>query len=195
WTDQSQTGGDTDDDAVRGQIFDADGIKSGQEFLVNTATAGAQNASTVAGLLDGRFVVAWSSGVQDANDNFSSTVHAQVFDSNGTKFGTELALSTAPDANQHTPTVAALADGRFVIGWADFNAGLGDSSGGVHGQIFDARDAAVHLAGTAGDDDYVGTRFNDTMQGDSGGDDQFDGGAGDDTAIYVLSHDQYTLQA
>src|SRR5262249_54725204 len=44
-----------------------------------------------------------------------------------------------------------------------------------------------------GDDDYIGTSFDDTMRG-SGGNDHLDGGAGDDTAIYAQSHDRYTLQ-
>src|SRR5262249_50191839 len=112
----------------------------------------------------------------------------------GSRFGSEFSLTANPHASETAPSLAALADGRFLLGWSDDNRTLGDTSfTGIHGQIFDPRDAAVHLVGTPGDDDYVGTSFDDTMQG-GGGDDHLDGGAGNDTAIYAQSLDQYTLQ-
>jgi hypothetical protein len=197
WSDLSRTGGDTDHDAVRGQIFDADGARSGAEFLVNTTTAFDQDAAKVAALLDGRFVVAWqdTAPIDDQNSAFRETIRAQVFNADGSKLGSEFTLSTAADALQSAPTLAALADGRFVLGWEAQGTALGDTSGlAAHGQVFDERDAAVHLVGTPGDDDYIGTAFADTMRGGAGND-HLDGGAGDDTAIYALSHDQYTLHA
>jgi hypothetical protein len=193
WVDNSATGGDTDHDAVRGQLFNADGTTSGAEFLVNTTTAFWQETPTVAGLNDGRFVVAWVDMGQNEDQSFRETIRAQVFNGDGTRFGTELALNTASDSLQFGPTVTALADGRFALGWEGASA-TGDTSGlGIHGQIFDARDAAIHLTGTAGDDEYVGTRFDDTLRG-AGGNDHLDAGDGDDTAIFAQNRDQYTLQ-
>ena len=40
WSDLSLTGGDTSGSAVRAQVFDADGARIGDEFLVNTTTLG-----------------------------------------------------------------------------------------------------------------------------------------------------------
>jgi hypothetical protein len=59
WTDSSKTGGDISSLAVRGQIYNANGTKSGGEFLVNTTTPGAQAEPTIALLSNGGFVVAW----------------------------------------------------------------------------------------------------------------------------------------
>jgi hypothetical protein len=185
--------GDQSEFAARAQIFDADGTKSGAEFLVNTTTAWHHAHPTTAGLPDGRFVVAWWDSAP-SDQGFRQTIYAKVFNSDGTEFGAELALSAQPESIQFEPTVTALADGRFALGWADGNLTGADTSGfSVHTQIFDARDAAVHLVGTAGDDDYIGTRFDDTMRG-RGGNDHLDAGAGDDSAIFTQPHDQYTWQ-
>ena len=63
WHDFNQpvSGGDNSFDAVRGQIFNADGSKSGTEFLVcnPSNTLGTQRDPDIITLNDGRFVVAW----------------------------------------------------------------------------------------------------------------------------------------
>jgi Ca2+-binding RTX toxin-like protein len=67
WSDLSQgNGGDTSDPdllAVKGQIFAADGMRIGGEFLVNTAIASNQEYARIATLQNGGVVVAW----QDAS--------------------------------------------------------------------------------------------------------------------------------
>ena len=68
WEDSSMTGGDTSSDAVRGQVFNADGSKAGGEFLVNQTTTGGQFAPVVTGLTDGRFVVAWDDASATGDD-------------------------------------------------------------------------------------------------------------------------------
>jgi hypothetical protein len=60
WTDLSQSGGDTSQAAVRAQIFNPDGTKSGAELLIPATTENYQSLSTITGLADGRFVVAWT---------------------------------------------------------------------------------------------------------------------------------------
>src|SRR6185295_18182763 len=50
WSDFSQTGGDTSGTAVRAQVFNGDGSRSGTEFLVHTTTAGNQSSDVVAAL-------------------------------------------------------------------------------------------------------------------------------------------------
>src|SRR5205085_3031517 len=59
------------------QVFNADGTKSGAEFLVNTTTQGNQNAPSITALADGRFAVAWT---DDTGDVSGSAVMAQIFD-------------------------------------------------------------------------------------------------------------------
>ena len=87
WQDRSLgVGGATGDSsgrAVKAQVFLADGTRVGSELLVNTATAGDQNAPQITALANGGFVVTWedfSAGVGGATGDSSSTaVKAQVF--------------------------------------------------------------------------------------------------------------------
>ena len=195
WTDVSQTGSDTDHGAVRAQIFNGDGTKAGSEFLVNTTAVSDQYAPTITALRDGHFVVAWTDTSATGADTSDQAVRAQVFDRDGTKVGDELVVNATTPSFQFDPTIAPLADGRFTVAWADASQAPGDESGlAIRAQIFDTRTAAVHIKGTAGDDDYIGTGFDDTMRGGPGND-RLDGGGGDDTAIFAQSRDQYSVQA
>ncbi|HEV2865989.1 MAG TPA: calcium-binding protein [Allosphingosinicella sp.] len=85
----------------RGQVFDSDGNKVGDEF--------AATAQSVAGLADGGFVTV--SG--DGNDVF-----VQLFDSDGDPAGPAFIANSAPD-NQQASSVAVLASGDFVVTWHD----------------------------------------------------------------------------
>lgn len=108
------------------------------------------------------------------------------------KFGSEFLVNSTTADHQYQPSIAALADGRFVVSWADSSASGGDTSGvAVRGQIFDPREAAVTLLGSNKGDDFTGTKFGDTMSGKKGDDnlvgqggrDVLHGNKGDDTLI------------
>ncbi len=136
WTDGSETGGDTSGDAVRAQIFKANGKESGEEFLVNTGVDGDQSEATVTALTNGRFVVGWT------DEGSGYAVRAQIFDANGNKFGDELHVNTTLGFD---PTIAALADGRFIVAW---------ESSDIRAQIFNANGSALgseFLVSTPGD--------------------------------------------
>ena len=47
---------------VRAQVFNADGTRSGAEFVVNTFTLNDQTGPSIAGLsgIDGKFVATWT---------------------------------------------------------------------------------------------------------------------------------------
>ncbi|MCV3737930.1 cadherin domain-containing protein, partial [Rhizobium sp. TRM96647] len=51
---------------------------------------------------------------------------------------------------------------------------------------------AQHFIGSTGNDIYVGTRFDDTIES-KGGNDLFDGGAGSDTVVFTGSRTGYTI--
>src|SRR5215470_14831441 len=76
WYDYSLTGADQSGAAVRAQIFNADGSTSGDEFLVNTSTEGAQFPGAVAAFPDGRFIVVWTHDTGDYYQRFD--VVAQI---------------------------------------------------------------------------------------------------------------------
>src|SRR4051794_40923269 len=87
WTDQSATGGDDWGQAVRAQIFNADGSMSGAEFLVNTITTGDQSDPAITALANGRFVVTWMDYSLSAGDLSGDSVRAQIFNADGSKSG------------------------------------------------------------------------------------------------------------
>ena len=103
---------------VRGQMFNADGTKSGPEFLVNTTTSGHQSSPAVAALPDGGFVVSFD---DSSAGNFD--VRAQIFDADGTPRGNEFVANTVTALNQGDADVAALTNGNFVVTWNIQNPG------------------------------------------------------------------------
>ena len=118
--------------------------RSGDEFLVNTTVPNEQSFSAVTGLDNGRFVVTWQDLSQTAPDTSGYAVRAQIFNADGSKFGTEFVANTATTGFQLETQVTALANGFFVIIWTDFIPGPGDlSSSAVRGQIFDASGTKV----------------------------------------------------
>ncbi|NGX41539.1 MAG: hypothetical protein KR126chlam4_01380, partial [Candidatus Anoxychlamydiales bacterium] len=63
---------------VYGQIFNADGTKSGSEFQVNTYIRFFQREASVASLNNSKFVVSWQSLFQD--DVYGWGVYGQIFE-------------------------------------------------------------------------------------------------------------------
>lgn len=164
WTDGGPGPGDPSAQAVRAQVFNSDGSKSGGEFLVNTTTANAQSAPTITALADGRFVAAWTDASQTGSDPSLSAVRAQIFNANGLKSGPEFLVNTTALDKQLAPTLATLPDGHFVAAWTDASQTGADTTGlAVRAQLFDP--------------DAVAT--NDVLHG-TPGPDQLSGGLGDD---------------
>jgi Ca2+-binding RTX toxin-like protein len=181
WVDESATGGDTDGTAIRAQILNADGSKSGGELLVNTTTADFQVLPSVTALLDGSFVVTWTDFSQTGGDTSLTAVRAQLFSADGTKSGDEFLVNATTSGNQSQPTVTALADGRIMFAFSD--------PGDIRGQIFDPRTEAVTLFGSGFDDSLVGTYLGDTIEGRSGDDELF-GENGQDTLRGEAGNDE-----
>ncbi len=152
WNDYSQTGADRSSLAARAQLFNADGSKSGGEFLVNTTTTGGQSSPSFTALEDGRLVAVWTDGSQTGGDKSGYAIRAQVFDADGSKLGSEFLVNTTTAGDQVGSTVVVLADGRFLVAWDDFSQTGGDNSGwAIRAQVFDAdgtRSGAEFLVNT-----------------------------------------------
>ncbi|PWC43106.1 hypothetical protein [Azospirillum sp. TSO22-1] len=127
WRDESRSGGDTDNAAVRGQVFTASAAKSGSEFLVNTITTAAQVSPSITVLSNGNFVITWmdvSPSEQFNQTVFQRVVRGQVFTGDGTRSGSEF-LVNAPESDtafskyyrNAEPSVSALNNGGFVVTW------------------------------------------------------------------------------
>ncbi len=139
YTDFSLTGGDASQAAVRARIFNANGGQSVAEFRVNTSTFSAQTDASVEQLPDGRLVFVWRDFSGAAGDPSGSAIRARIFNANGTESVPEFVVNTTVTADQSQPSLAVLADGRFVVTWADYSALAGDLSfAGIRGRVFNA---------------------------------------------------------
>jgi Ca2+-binding RTX toxin-like protein len=144
WTDFSQSAGDTSSNAVRGQIFNPDGSKSGGEFVVPTTVTGPQNEASIATLSDGRFVVSWTDQSHLGGDPSESAIKAQVFNATGTKSGTEFLVNSSTAFIQDQPAITGLKNGGFVISWTDHQDALDDASfSAIRMQVYNAAGAVV----------------------------------------------------
>ena len=121
---------------ILGQIFESDGTKRGSEFLVNTIPTINRLYSNVSNLLDGGFIVCWSN---DDEANNRSDILGQIFESDGTKRGTEFLVSTITNSKQKNPIVIASTDGGFIVCWfrdANIFCKIYESDGTVRGPEF-----------------------------------------------------------
>ncbi|HEU64611.1 MAG TPA: hypothetical protein ENH96_04410 [Chlamydiae bacterium] len=130
---QGRGGQDGDLIGVFGQIFNADGTKSGSEFQVNTYTLNHQYESSVASLSTGKFVVTWTSLYQDGDQG---GVYGQILNADGTKSGSEFQINTYTTDAQQFPSVTSLSNNKFVVTWQD--GGQDGSFAGIFGQIFNS---------------------------------------------------------
>jgi hypothetical protein len=133
WTSFNQAGSNSLED-VYGQILSPTGQKVGTNFLVNQFISYNQRTPAIAALKNGGFVVAWVSEQERAAFNYtgfdntngtppsqvgspSVDIYARLYRSNGVAQGNEFLVDTNalnPCAN---PSVAAAADGSFMVAW------------------------------------------------------------------------------
>ena len=104
----------------------------GPPIDVNTFIDSNQMRPSVSALTSGGFVVVWQSRYQDGSDY---GVYGHLFNSFGTKVGSEFQVNAYSLDDQRDPYVASLDDGRFLVVWAsDWTANLTEVD--VYGQIF-----------------------------------------------------------
>jgi Ca2+-binding RTX toxin-like protein len=134
YTDASATGGDTSLTSVRAHIFNADGTPASAEFLVNTTTFDRQTESSVTALADGRFIVTYSSFLAGPGATPGWDIRARIFNADGSQSVPEFIVNQATSGFQTESSVAALADGRFMVSYTS-NDGSFD---GVFARIFNS---------------------------------------------------------
>ncbi|WP_419813929.1 Ig-like domain-containing protein [Glacieibacterium sp.] len=121
-------------------------MATGGELLVNTSTAGIQNAPAAASLINGGFIVTWTDASGQGGDSSGTSIKAQLFDAAGNKTGGEFLANTSTQNGQDSAAVTVLESGAFVITWRDSSLQGGDSSkDSVKAQMFDA--AGVKIGG------------------------------------------------
>jgi hypothetical protein len=119
------------------------GNAQGNEFRVNTYTAGAQRNPSVAVAADGDFVVAWESYGQDGS---GYGVYAERYNAAGQELAellpaartgalqNEFRVNTYTTDKQAFPSVAVDADGDFVVAWE--SSGQDGSGFGIYAQRY-----------------------------------------------------------
>jgi hypothetical protein len=142
WSDRSETfmspGRDGSGAGIFGQRFDANGVRVGPDFQVNTYTTGYQSIADVAGDGAGGFVVVWT---DSARDGSQEGIFGQRFDATGARLGGEFQVNTWTTSIQISPRVTAHPNG-FIVVW-ESRFGQDGSSTGVFGQRFDASGARL----------------------------------------------------
>jgi hypothetical protein len=86
------------------------------DILVSTFTNNFQLNPALAVLTNGSVAVVWASYNQ-VSSNSMQDVYCQILSTNGAKIGTNFLVNQFTSFNQRTPTVAALKNGGFVVGW------------------------------------------------------------------------------
>lgn len=186
---------------VYGQRFDATGAKVGSEFQVATTTTMEQELPSVTGLSTGGYVVTWKGRGTSSTGYSQRYDYAQVFNADGTKFGSEFAIYQYDQTNLERPDVLELASGDIVFAYKSYN-----TSGNA--QVITRRFAKVSndletyvYTGDASNNIFVGSSGSDTISGGDGDDilvgengaDFINGGNGIDTSVYHGNRSSYTI--
>jgi hypothetical protein len=107
---------------IQGRRFAFNGMPRGEQFQVSDITAGYgyEFQPSVAADADGDFVVAWQ-GYDGNGPRYGFKVQGRQFAADGTP-GDQFAVSslTTGYAYERSPSVAASADGDFVVVWHDY---------------------------------------------------------------------------
>ncbi|OEJ68071.1 hypothetical protein BEN30_07365 [Magnetovibrio blakemorei] len=126
---------------IIGQQYDASGNTIGNEFVINSTTAGNQRNPAVTGLSNGGYVVTWQD--ENATDGNGIGIFAQRFDSSGSAVGGEFQVNaTYTTGDQVLPEITALDDGGFAVTWVNQNNDDGGGYG-IYARRFDADSNAV----------------------------------------------------
>ena len=90
----------------------------------------------VATAADGNYLITWSSNGQDGS---SKGVYGQLYASDNSKIGNEIAVNSVTASQQTHPDADFFADGSFIVTWQTNDS----SNTGIAGQIFSADGAKV----------------------------------------------------
>jgi hypothetical protein len=131
--------GDGDSGAIFARRFDANCEPVGDEFQINTTTAGNQTEPAVAMEPNGNFVVVWHGpGVAEED------IFGQWFDANGQPVGGEFRVNTTTFSRQQYPQVAVNEGGGFVVVWEnELLGGEPLEAWAICGQLYDGNGSPI----------------------------------------------------
>ncbi len=116
-------------DDIHARLFDPNGIAMGDQFIVNTTLAGAQQYPQAAMNNKGEFIIVWESEIGTNGID----IFARRYDSSGKPLSDDLQINTYVKGDQRYPDVALSENGVFVTVWRSDEQ---DGSGyGIFGEL------------------------------------------------------------
>jgi len=195
WTSSGSSGTDTSGNSIQGQRYTSNGSAQGAQFQVNTYTTSYQDSPKVATDADGDFVVVWISSGSSGTDTSGDSIQGQRYASDGSMQGAEIQINTYTTINQRDPSVAADADGDFVVVWCSTLSGT-DTNGSAQGQRYASNGSTqgaqfqVNTYTTSGQCDPA-------VAADAGGDFvvawESNGSAGTDTSFHSVQGQRFSV--
>jgi hypothetical protein len=170
WEDDSRSGGDASESAIKAQFFDASGVKTGAEVRVNTTVQGDQFAPQLAARPHGGVVATWTDLSGSGGDTSGAAVRGQALDAAGNRIGDEFLANTVTANDQRAGNVTALDGDSFLFAWQT----LINDTIDIRGQQFTVPATTVlgevlDLTGKTGDS-VAGGKGADTYRVDDAGD-------------------------
>ena len=137
WTSSGSSGTDTSGNSIQGQRYTSNGSAQGAQFQVNTYTTSYQDSPKVATDADGDFVVVWISSGSSGTDTSGDSIQGQRYASNGSAQGAQFQVNTYTTSYQYNSSLAADADGDFVVVWdSRGSSGTDTNSYSIQGQRY-----------------------------------------------------------
>ena len=145
----SSDGQDGSGQGIYGQRFNSAGVKVGIEFKVNTYTNNSQSDPEITALIDGGWLITWSSRGQNGS---TWGVYGKRYDNGGTEVGSEFRVNTNGAMNSLMPSVANLAEGGWIVIWSSVDQNFVTK---IFGKRYDNQGAVVidqfHIADNLSD--------------------------------------------
>lgn len=125
---------------LHARLFDDAGVAAAPSFQIiqSTSSAFGQNDPDVAALAGGGFAIVWEDERTAGGDADRLGVHLRAFDRLGAAVGGDVLVNSATFRSQFDASIAAFADGGYVVSWTDTGAG-----GLIKARLFDAAGAKV----------------------------------------------------
>lgn len=99
---------------ILARFINGQDLLSGEDLPVSRDAVGSQGDASVAVLSNGNVIVVWAEWDRDGS---MDGIFGQILTPAGVRFGNVFQINQKSSLSQRTPTVAALDNGGFVVGW------------------------------------------------------------------------------
>lgn len=140
WSESSANDGSSG--CVQARFYNADGVPTGPQFIVNASTLNSQAIPDAVQLPNGNIMVTWLDGSLQGGDASLNSVKGRIISPAGTFIGGEFLINTVTSGSQGFATNTLLNSGNVMVVWVDFGGSDGDVAG-IKAQIVDATGVKV----------------------------------------------------